>query len=601
VLANVFIVTTDAADHPAQFPGEKARKGNIVTATTALAELGEIASRPKVTYIEMAEPLAAPKPIVSPKRVSAPHPALRRFRSASKHHGGRSVLIGLIDVEGFDFAHPDFLDGKGMTRFIRIWDQGGDARPSPKVANSKEFDYGSEFQQKHLNAAIRSSRRVGVTPQKLEPQSQMEEGSHGTHVASIAAGNRGLCPHAMIAGVLISMPKEDLDRRKSFYDSTRLAHAVDYLLALADELGVPVSINISLGTNGHAHDGSSAVSRWIDSSLTVPGRSICVAAGNSGQQVSEFEGDLGYMMGRIHASGRIPASQLNTDIEWIVVGNGIADISENELELWYSAQDRFAVSVRPPGMDFIGPVEPREFVENHQLKDGSLISIYNELYRPANGSNCISVYLSPFCSKHGTIGVRKGKWVVRLHARDVREGHFHAWIERDDPRPVRRVGRQEEWNFPSFFSERSNVDNSSVSSLACGRYVISVGNLDFEAERIHTSSSKGPTRDGRFKPDVAARGTNVVAAKGFAEPDDGWVAMTGTSMASPYVAGVVGLMLAIEPRLTAAQIVGIIQGTALPLPGADFSWLKDAGYGSLNVEACLAEAATVNLKTKKEV
>ena len=43
-----------------------------------------------------------------------------------------------------------------------------------------------------------------------------------------------------------------------------LAHAVDYLLAVAEDEGLPISINISLGTNGHAHDDSSPVSRWID-------------------------------------------------------------------------------------------------------------------------------------------------------------------------------------------------------------------------------------------------------------------------------------------------------------------------------------------------
>jgi hypothetical protein len=70
--------------------------------------------------------------------------------------------------------------------------------------------------------------------------------------------------------------------------------------------------------------------------------------------------------------------------------------------------------------------------------------------------------------------------------------------------------------------------------------------------------------------------------------------MSGTSMASPYVAGVVGLMLAVEPQLTAAQIVGIIRRTARPLPGADFAWRNDAGFGRIDPEACLEEAARVN-------
>ncbi|GAH57165.1 unnamed protein product, partial [marine sediment metagenome] len=271
---------------------------------------------------------------------AAPGSKARKIES-ELNTGGKGVLIGIIDVQGFDFAHPDFLDEHGETRFLNIWDQGGSQRPPPKG-----FKYGAEIRKEHMDEAIKNSSSLGVQPQRLEPQSQMAYGSHGTHVASIAAGNSGLCPKAYLVGVLISLTDEDLDRRKSFHDSVNLAHAVDYILECAKELekkkqkDIPVSINISLGTNGHAHDGSASICRWIDSELTIPGRSVCVAAGNAGQEKSETEGDYGFIMGRIHTSGKIPAKDLTKDIEWIVVGNGIADISENELEIWYSAQDR---------------------------------------------------------------------------------------------------------------------------------------------------------------------------------------------------------------------------------------------------------------------
>ena len=386
----------------------------------------------------------------------------------------------------------------------------------------------------------------------------------------------------------MSLPDDDLERRKSFYDSTRVAHAVDYLVALAKELGLPVSINVSLGTNGHAHDGSSAVSRWIDAALSVPGRSVCVAAGNAGQEKAEHEDDLGYIMGRIHTSGRIPAQGLTSDIEWMVLGNRVVDVSENELEIWYSPQDRFSVSLRTPNGEWIGPIEAREFIENRQLADGSFVSIYNELYQPSNGCNWISVYLSPML-REPVVGVPAGRWTVRLHGLDIRDGRYHGWIERDDPGRA-NPDRPELWYFPSIFSERSNVDDSSVSSLACGHHIISVANLHASEERINVSSSQGPTRDGRPKPEVAAPGTDIVAAKGFAGPEDLWIQMSGTSMASPFVAGVVGLMLAAQPELTAAQIGGIIHRTARPLPGGTYQWMNDAGFGSIHPEACLEEA-----------
>ena len=116
------------------------------------------------------------------------------------------------------------------------------------------------------------------------------------------------------------------------------------------------------------------------------------------------------------------------------------------------------------------------------------------------------------------------------------------------------------------------------------------------ASRINITSSQGPTRDGRFKPDVAAVGTDVVAAKGFMESNDQWVAMSGTSMAAPFVAGIAGLMLAINRELTAAQILGIIQSTSRPLPGADYAWRNDAGFGVIDPKACLDEATRVGIK-----
>jgi hypothetical protein len=305
-------------------------------------------------------------------------------------------------------------------------------------------------------------------------------------------------------------------------------------------------------------------------------------------------------MGRIHTYERIPGRYLHKDIEWEVVGNGLVDVSENELEIWYEAQDRFAVSVLPPiaGAEWIGPFEPRSYLQNHQLPDGSFLSIYNELYHPSNGCNYIAVYLSPFLGEESIKGVSAGTWRVRLHGRDVRDGTYHGWIERDDPHRLGQIGPREAWRFPSFFSEKSNVDNSSVSSLACGRRVISVANLNETEERIHITSSQGPTRDSRFKPDVAAPGTDIVAANGFSDRDKLWVKMTGTSMASPYTAGVIGLMLAVEPKLTAAQIEGILHRTSRPLLGRAYVWANDMGFGAINPVACLAEAAAINQRTE---
>lgn len=583
---------------PLEKPKVKARiqtcvlsKRNFITATVRVSDLEKWRRDPRVAFIQPAEAITfrLPTPIKNSQRTGKP--PSRKAGKDTGHRHGKNILIGIIDVGGFDFAHPDFLDAEGKTRFLSIWDQGGNFRKPPT-----KFGFGAEFTQTHLNAALAASRKSGGLPATtLERQSQQSAGSHGTHVASIAAGRSGVCSQAQIVGVLISVPQQGTDleeRRRTFSDSTRIIQAVEYLLDVAGDK--PISINISLGTNGGPHDGSGGVSRWLDAVLATEGRSICVAAGNAGQEAGQGPNDIGWVMGRIHSSGHIQARGLDVELEWTVVGNSIIDVSENELEIWYGPQDRIIVEVKPPSSTKWITVKPREFIENKQLSSGAILSIYNELYHPTNGCNYAAVYLSPNLDPQNPRGVEAGVWKIRLHGEEIRDGHFHCWIERDDPYELDRLGQVRVFRFPSFFSERSNVDSHSVSSLACGNRVISVANLDAARQQINVTSSQGPTRDNRFKPDICAAGTEIVAANGFAPDSAHWISMTGTSMASPYVAGVIGLMLAVNSKLTAAQCLGILQRTAQPLPGMSYEWKNDSGFGQIAPEAAILEAKSFN-------
>lgn len=596
VFTNVFIeVKPKKKGQQKKLPGEIIRIGNFISSQLPLTEINEVSKEEYVIGIEASRVLKLAHPVISktfPKLSLAPKFPELRIKYPSQH----DVLIGIIDVGGFDFAHPEFLDTEGKTKFLRIWDQGSDFRKPPKL-----FNYGAEFTADHLNAAIRNAKSVGVPPTELERQSSRTIGAHATHVASIAAGNSGVLPTAKIAAVTIALQEGDLDRRKSFYDSACLVHAVSYLFSVADELNMPISINISLGTNGHAHDGSDITSRWIDSELNIPGRCICIAAGNSGQEKALSENDYGFTMGRIHTKTRIEATGLSKDIFWTVVGDGVVDFSENELELWYTPQDRISVMIKPPESDWIGPVHPMEYIENKQLADDSFISIYNDLYHFSNGHNYIGIFLSPnFKDVNNRIPVKSGIWQVRLLGTEIRKGDIDGWIERDDPRPLGAFGNKQYWNFPSFFTEMSNHDSSSISSLACARYVIAVANYDTVSERVNISSSQGPTRDNRTKPEVLAPGTDITAAKGFSNaPDDLYISMTGTSMASPYVCGIAAWMLSIEKNLSASQIQGIMVRTCKPLPGEDYLWKNTSGFGVIDEEACFKEAKTI--RTKKDI
>lgn len=605
-----------SADVKFSHPRLSARRGRVCTFTGTQAQIEELENDKELVSIRLADTVRRPsasaggvnlEPLASSLRSEIDdlsEPSVSANLEGFNY--GENVLVGIIDEGGFDFAHPDFLDEDGNTRFVRIWDQAGDFRDPPNVTfkdaeGAVRCDYGAELTQDHLNHAIDVTSSVGLPPQMLEPQSRMVRGSHGTHVASIAAGNNGVCRKAKIAGVLFDLPDEDRDPRLSFYDTTRIAHAIEYLLSVQQEVGAEaIVINISLGTNGGAHDDSSPMSRWIDYALTSPGRVVCVAAGNSGQEAPRHAQDIGFTMGRIHTSGQIEASELDRRLDWVVVGNGIEDISENELEIWYAPQDRIAVQIRPPGGDWTEPIEPNQFLKNFPLKGSrkTVLSVFNELYDTGNGFNRISIYLSPFVEDDSIIGIEPGVWSVRLIGRQIRDGRYHGWIERDNLVGLGRFGDRAFWSFPSFFADGTNVDDSSLSTLGCGARVIAVANLDADAEAINVSSSQGPTRDGRQKPDICAPGTSILAANGF-DDDALWVEKTGTSMASPYVAGAVGLMLSLRPGMTASQVLGILRRTAAPLPGHSFSWRNDTGFGEIQVAACLREAS--NADEQKEL
>ena len=592
VEANVFITLTEDTDLSLRrqpFPGIQLRdyrqRGRAATATVRMNQIDKLAAHSLVAHIGFGDTVHVPD-VPLGEVSSSPASVTADVAAAAQRKGNSKVLVGIIDVGGFDFAHEDFVvDGK--TQFLRIWDMGKVGSPP------SGFNYGHEFTRQAMETAIREAPQVGVGVHDLEPQSQRSRHSHATHVASIAAGRKsGVAKGFDIAGVLISLPDSDYERRLSFYDSTRIAHAVDYLYQLGAMEGYDaVSINISLGTNGHAHDGSAPICRWIDSALTEPGRCLSVSAGNAGQSEPEYDGDIGYIVGRVHTSGRIEANGLEQMIHWQVVGNGIADVSENELEIWYPPQDRFAVQLKPPGGDWLDVVEPAKYLENQMLDDGSFYSVYNDLYHEDNGHNTISIFLSPFLS---TVvkGVRAGVWTIRLIGRDIRDGRYDGWIERDDPRKIGRVGDKEYWRFPSFFTRSSNVDNSSINTLACANNVIGVGNCDGRENTINVTSSQGPTRDGREKPDICAPGTDILAASGF-DDGDKYIEMSGTSMASPYVAGTAALMLSHEPKLTAAQICGVLRRTAYPLPLRTYEWQNDAGFGKIQIERCIEEAKLV--------
>jgi serine protease AprX len=103
-------------------------------------------------------------------------------------------------------------------------------------------------------------------------------------------------------------------------------------------------------------------------------------------------------------------------------------------------------------------------------------------------------------------------------------------------------------------------------------------------------SSRGPTLDGRFKPDVVAPGVGITSAWW---PGHGYNTLRGTSQAAPFVAGVAALMLQVNPGLSSQEVKDRIIGTAVDwgrggnntIPG---STGPDIDYGAGRLDAYAA-------------
>ena len=110
---------------------------NFVSATIPVTMLDELKGNESVAFVHPAEPLKLDVPASS--RATAP--PSRAINTANNIRKVKGVLVGIIDVGGFDFAHQDFLDKEGKTRFHSIWDQGGTLRPPPKPLHLRFADH----------------------------------------------------------------------------------------------------------------------------------------------------------------------------------------------------------------------------------------------------------------------------------------------------------------------------------------------------------------------------------------------------------------------------------------------------------------------------
>lgn len=112
-------------------------------------------------------------------------------------------------------------------------------------------------------------------------------------------------------------------------------------------------------------------------------------------------------------------------------------------------------------------------------------------------------------------------------------------------------------------------DPSTVGSPGCAKTVITVG-ATTKSDQVANFSSRGPTSDGRIKPDVCFPGASIVACRAsgttMGTPIDAWYTnASGTSMATPHATGTCALLLQAKPGLSPQQIKEILMNTAKDL------------------------------------
>jgi Subtilase family len=525
--------------------------GTLVTGRVRIDALGALRAKSFVKSLKAAQKVRRSLAATTLETQSRPN----QWPMGNATNGGKGVLVGVVDF-GCDFAHLNLRKANGATRLLGIWDQSGTLSNHP-------FGYGTVFTPTKINAANRATKpytALGYGPDPSEP-------AHGTHVTDTAAGNGlgsgvpGVAPKSDI--LFVELASSDIawggpeSVGQSFGDSVQLLEAVKYIFDRAGSK--PCVVNLSLGTNGGPHDGTTLVEQGFDRLLNqAPNRAIVLAASNSRDD-------------GIHAQSSVPANG-RFDLIIQTVAN---DVTETEIELWYGGVSRLTVEVIAPDGQSLGAIDPGETGTVRGANNKPVVFVSNRLNDPNNHDNQIGVWMAPRTAA--------GQWKLRLTNTGTSAVSFHAWIERDDRGQAQFVSGMT----PSF----------TIGSIACGHDTFAVASYDAHApdQPISWFSSEGPTRDGRNKPELAAPGHLVMAAESRSKT--GVAKMSGTSMASPAVSGLVALVLAQAKaqgrNLSVAQTRAVVMDSARRAPPAGGSWDSRYGVGRIHGRGAIAKVMGV--------
>ncbi|MBD3335956.1 MAG: S8 family serine peptidase, partial [Candidatus Eisenbacteria bacterium] len=327
-----FVRLRDASVDPARLDFRPSiHAGDLATARLTPAAIRRLVARPEVTAVALAVPLDPLLDVsMAETNCAAVHQSDGSIPPAYSGFSGRGVIAGIVDI-GIDPDHADFRTPDG-SRIVSLWDQ-TDGTGTPPA----EYDYGSEWTQSQIDA--------GECP-TTDPH------GHGTHVASIAAGNGAATgndqPSYRYVG---AAPEADLIVVKSTLQDVHVVEAVDYIFARAMRQNRPAVVNISLGNQYGPHDGTAFLDDFINR-LTGPGRLVVAAAGNE-------RGDS------VHAEVVLDPHSF-ASITWDLPPYSPGGSTEDDylyIDGWSPGEAGIAVTVTSPGGATVGPVAMGEVEE----------------------------------------------------------------------------------------------------------------------------------------------------------------------------------------------------------------------------------------------
>ncbi|MEY8356995.1 S8 family peptidase [Lachnospiraceae bacterium 54-53] len=470
---------------------------------------------------------------------------------------GSGVLVGVIDT-GIDYQHPAFRNSDGTTRISFIWDQTEQGGERPE-----NFTLGSEYSRDQINAALQSEDPLSVVP-------SVDTNGHGTAIASIAAGTpsqdgtfSGVAPQADLVIVKVKDAKQNLkeiffipEDVLCFQESDVLL-AARYLMTVSQRLGQPIAICVAFGTSQGGHDGRGAGSRYLDDLALLPGIGISVSAGNEGND-------------QRHYFNNTAAEPFYNNFE-LRVGS---EDSRFSMEIWSYTPARLSIDISSPNRESTQLIFPalNECRKFNFIFNRTSVWVNNIIFEEDTGDQLILLRFS---------NALPGIWYIHVENIDNDPFSFHSWLPAGD-----LISDQ------SFFLNPN--PNTTITSPGNAIHLLTVTAYNQINDGIMPESSRGYTRTGQIKPDLAAPGYQIPCAI----PGNLYGTVTGTGAAAAHGAGIIAMVLewAIVrgnyPRMTGNDINrllirGAVRSTAFTYPNN--TW----GYGQVNVNRLFEGLANI--------